>query len=588
MSRYIRPDVLVILSKNLLILGDGRHTIRFTLPSKRHTHPLDPLQLPIEWIERLDPDGKLMGVLENLKWLTEGSEAILPSGVRSLRDALWQARTETPAAGLIVTSQEALVIGRTEAGSRTELLRRFVSRLDWRRLCAYANLTWRDSSDYWTWGDLPPAPYPPGLGAHRRAEDSYVLAREAIDAVIPSGDEQEHLDWTRVKSDRLANSALLDTGRVDFGGLTYWLATGTYAQPNLAFVPDPSSGCQDQRWCMGVATKRDLAITKAYAEGVERYTMGDYQLKDLTRASASELSGTVLTPDELVRYSRRQQQRYQVKPFEPARPDWWVAGSALSGHPVWLPASVIFCPFGDNPEWLLPGYASSNGTAAHGTLAAARLSAWLELNERDAFMRTFLSQIIPPRVRLSLVPQDLVEMMAYAKREFGLHEIHLGLMTSSLGLPVYGCFARSGSRFAVGASCKADRSGAMEKSISEILLQLRHPFESAPIAPEDVVTPEHHAQLYSSSAYASSMDWIFENPSDPINFSDVLETEPKALIAGAFFFDRVLPEGLFVSKSIDPRLIQMTFGFDTLPEDHAPVQRAITSAERLLTPHPFP
>jgi hypothetical protein len=585
MTLHLKPRVMVTLTKDLLILDDGEHAVRASLPARRTPHPKDPIQLPVAWITSVDPTGELLSILSSLGWLSESTPILNPS-TQTLRDAICRALIPLLPPTIIVTAHEALILGHDDGPQgRSEALRRFISRLDWRRLKAYSGLTWRDSRELWVWGDFPSNDSTLGLDPSMTAGGSFVV--EHFPAACGPGRTDSQSPGHPIKG-RLDLVAEIYREAVEFDGRSYWLVTGTYAQPNLAFVPDPSSRRQDHRWCMGVSPELDSAVIKTRAEGVERYLMGDYSMADLVRAPASELTGSVLTPDQLLPYSHRQRQQYGVASFNALTPDWWVSGAAGTGWPTWMPACVVYCPFGHDPEWILPGYSSSNGAAAHTSVSMARQAGWLELNERDAFLRTFLSRDAPPRCSSDAIPSDLHSLMVYAQTEYALTDIQLVRMRSSLGLEVIGCVASTSTRFAIGASCKLTQPEAMEKAITEVVLQFRHPFGSQATEPKDVTTPEDHARLYSTAHMADTMRWMFQGHVEDICGSKMSADEVETLMCGGYFFDKTAPDGLYVSKALDPRLIPMTFGFDTLPEDHPPVRNVLAGSRRLLIPHPFP
>ncbi|MCI0569188.1 MAG: YcaO-like family protein [Myxococcaceae bacterium] len=95
------------------------------------------------------------------------------------------------------------------------------------------------------------------------------------------------------------------------------------------------------------------------------------------------------------------------------RTTWCPAKELVSGHEVWVPASVAYCPPPDGP-YLGPAIVTwtSNGLAAHPDLEEARVRALLEAAERHLLALTLPEGFTPEVVRRYRVARETLTALA--------------------------------------------------------------------------------------------------------------------------------------------------------------------------------
>lgn len=567
-------SILVAKSGATLVLQDAHSRMRLRLDQDWPDLNYASTRFPLSKLGPLPGADDLFTRLQDLGWLSSRWNDLPPS-VIPLRNALaYDLPTECRVT--IATQNSALLLGsELTADARKSALRRFASLLEWQALQHYAPLTWRPRKDYWTWGDLP--------------------TPEFVDAITDSAEDSDSaglIHWThqgQVISRPLTNELEIARDSIAVDGRALWSVSGIHMQPNLATVPDSTVDAAEHRWCMGVDFNEDMAEIKMKAESFERYTMGNFSEKCLMRRAAGNLMGDILRPSEVLKYSQHQRDAFHLTDYADDEEEWWVRGAWGNGRDVYIPAALVFCPFPDSPPWLGPGFTSSNGVAAHTSQASARRAAWLELNERDAVMRMFLSMTPPDRITSKALSSPAQQILQHLASAFAIQELAVVSMYSSLGVPAVACLAYQKDRFMIGASCKPDPDAAIIKSLSEILLQAKFPFGNETPDWKDIATPEDHGRAYANTEMRNSMLWaldgavVVDMPAIP---SPVLDLQK-----GAIYYD--WPDlgsyDFVISRAIDTRLLPLTFGQRTLPE-MLPTVRRITekSRHRLTIPHPFP
>ncbi len=594
-SLALQSDVLVVAHEKQLHLRRGDGLI--TLVDSDLTSLIPALTLhDLAVLDhlRLQPEDRdrLLVELEALDWLRQGPEpdrAVHNDGLAAvMRKAPEENLRRLAQEGLTATTSEEALFIPTSCDPQRALraLRLFVARLDWFRLQAYAALHHLSSENIALAGDRPRVPFQPS------ATDSPVSYRLTDGKWRPTSDRHWEepppttagsVEGRRLSAVTVPRSATRPILKV--GNRVLWLATGEHALPNLRFAGTPSAVPRVPRWCIGVDWDRRRAETKAIGEGVERFNLGDVSSKEVILRPAQELEN-YLDPRRIVAYGPHQHVRLGIKPFDPSHPEWWVRGER-HGSSVWLPAALVFCPFDTGEAWLAPGYSSSNGGAAHTSPHAARLHAWLELVERDAFMRTYLSAIPPPRLAISMLPPSVQELHNHVQAI--ADEAALLLLESSVEVrAVLACAWRNG-RLCLGASAHPDLSAAAEKALTEVVVQVTTPLDLRSMVASDVRTPEDHGRLYADPKMSRRMLWLLDG--DELDRHHLAAEVPitESSLEAFSYVRRV--GNWFVARALDPRLLVLTFGWDNELLGH-PAARAMLQSDAgdrsPLIPHPFP
>lgn len=137
------------------------------------------------------------------------------------------------------------------------------------------------------------------------------------------------------------------------------------------------------------------------------------------------------------------------------------------GSDVWLPAELIFMPYGDDPSRLVFGW-SSNGLASGNSIEEATLHALLEVLERDALAMNTVrddSQWLPPFE----LPKPF-RSSAEEWRRMGI-QLSVRLVPSAVGLPCFRALLHDAGVDAIGlaegSGLHFDRDIALARAICE-------------------------------------------------------------------------------------------------------------------------
>lgn len=204
----------------------------------------------------------------------------------------------------------------------------------------------------------------------------------------------------------------------------------------------------------------DRARQAAIGEAVERYC-GNAVPETLVRSSYRDLKRPAVDPERLALYSAEQ---YTAKgfPFVPMTRDLeieWVPGRRLdSGDDVLVPASLVYLNYRRRPH---TNAHANAGIAAGRTLAEAEQAALLEVLERDAVTRWWMSGEPATGIEAPVV-RALSEATA------------LGWQVTFLSIPgevpVIGAFIEHDGIVAFGTACRTTAGAAAAKALTEAVV----------------------------------------------------------------------------------------------------------------------
>ncbi|MBK6004880.1 YcaO-like family protein [Ramlibacter ginsenosidimutans] len=245
-------------------------------------------------------------------------------------------------------------------------------------------------------GDTAARPALAALAQTLRAPDDAPAVRRPLWLVMPSlllGMPPDPRDL-----DAAAGATALRIGRAP-------LPRAHEAAPTFAFT----ASWIEQPGTAGLGRAADpvLAMRKAEAEAWER--LGWRTLGACRRAALVDVPGA-LDPQAFCAYSQRQyaQPGFGLQAFSPARDYLWRAGvHADSGRAVHLPAECLH-PAASLPQWARQqacANASTSGVAAWPDAEGALARGTLELLERDAFLRHWLSGQSAPALTITSLPE---------------------------------------------------------------------------------------------------------------------------------------------------------------------------------------
>lgn len=203
------------------------------------------------------------------------------------------------------------------------------------------------------------------------------------------------------------------------------------ANGRWAWTAGPVRGAGTSVWTLGRAADPAWAVDKAEAEAWERKAWLTPVRLDV--ATGVELPGA-RDPSDFIRYSDAQRRRagFPFTAYDAGRTMAWCAGTdVLRGVPCHLPADCI------HPWTALPASqprhtaASTSGVAAWTDPEGALTRAVLELVERDAALRAWLSRSAPPQIEPDSLPSETRQRLQ-ALEDAG-HRVHLLALPSNWG-----------------------------------------------------------------------------------------------------------------------------------------------------------
>jgi ribosomal protein S12 methylthiotransferase accessory factor len=276
-----------------------------------------------------------------------------------------------------------------------------------------------------------------------------------------------------------------------------------------------------------------LAYIKATVEACERRAMGTPRAVQVARRADWE---DALDPRSVIRYRPEQfrQRGTDLRPFDDHLPCGWVTGQRLAtGRPVQVLAEQVYlpAPLGETFPGSLAGYVrcSSSGCAGHTALGPARDAAILELVERDAFMRAWLTQQPGVGISLRSLPGDLARR-AKALQQAGC-TLALQVLASPWAVVVMACAQHHGCHFtAVSAAARMTLretlGSAMEEMEAIVFARLHEP-ETARLLPRDVRNPRDHGALYATARHYRRADAFLLAPSTPRTFATLERADAR-------------------------------------------------------------
>lgn len=355
----------------------------------------------------------------------------------------------------------------------------------------------------------------------------------------------------------------------------------------------------------GRDVRPELAHRKAVAEAIER--LGYREPRGLQSGRMVDMDHA-LDPRLVVQFSPAQYRvpTFPFKNFEPTAKHLWVEGVAAgTGRKVAVLADLVFASDALQTKHRYRATywrANSSGCAAGTTPSDAQLAAVLELAERDAFMRHWLSQKPGTGIAEDSLPASLRQRIAAIRATgFAVSVQHL----PSKVAPVIFLFARHALRQATCVSAGAGLT--LEKACLSALVELEsrvfsilHGHAVPPLNPTDVQSPDDHFALYTRPNYFDRADGLLPGEATAswktvaqqvdLRTRDLLYEKMHEAQLEPVFID-ITPsrngisngrERLAVCRAIVPGLIPMSFGFGMEPRAMMPIH------PKARFPHPFP
>lgn len=230
----------------------------------------------------------------------------------------------------------------------------------------------------------------------------------------------------------------------------------------------------------GCGISPEACRQSALGEAVELGSCCEWGSERLVSARADDLEGDFVLPCELNGFSAEQiafrtewNLKYGGYDWRPddrtdRRIDWIASEDALDGSVVYLPADAVFVGRRNPGDEQSVAIADSNGCASGRTQECAKLSALLELIERDATGRWWHGNRRRPAI-----PQDVLsewpELATWIKER--ARRTVLIDITTDLGIPVVAAVSSAGHETgcAVGFAARSTISEAACRAVIEML-----------------------------------------------------------------------------------------------------------------------
>jgi ribosomal protein S12 methylthiotransferase accessory factor len=169
----------------------------------------------------------------------------------------------------------------------------------------------------------------------------------------------------------------------------------------------------------GASLSKEIALSKAIGESLERYFMGKYRESGFMSGTYADLSTrlAVLDIQDLNGFTDEQKRVFPEFDYSADSVLRWTEGRLYpSGKRVLMPAQTVFWNYiYRNEKTLLKN--TTSGCAGHFTREEAVLSALLELIQRDAFLIYWLNNLSPSVLQIpTRTYTQLDELLAYVQR----------------------------------------------------------------------------------------------------------------------------------------------------------------------------
>lgn len=281
-----------------------------------------------------------------------------------------------------------------------------------------------------------------------------------------------------------------------------------------------------------------------------------------------------------------------LEKFDPHKPIQWIHARYANGEAVYVPIDLVFYPIGVSEIGRsLVADVDSSGMAAHVDVQVAAEKALLELLERDALMKAWMSKQPPSKIEVASLPvfhQKRAEFWrslgkTYEVLDFGHDDVAIvGVVIRSENgdYPFMVCGASASANSFEAALRKASQEA--ELGMAEYVTA---PQKASKLRPEEVHSPADHANFYAYDDYRSEIEWLWSGPTkaraDAISGRKDILRDYNPVIVRLTKDD----DPLQVVRVIAPALVPISFGYGREVYLHAAVKRPDYTPPR--APHFF-
>jgi SagB-type dehydrogenase family enzyme len=311
-------------------------------------------------------------------------------------------------------------------------------------------------------------------------------------------------------------------------------------------------------YATGVHWAESLAGVKARSEFVERQSCGRPQVDRVGSADTLQEQFRVfdaghLFPDDLPGFTAEPS---EFSPFDASDSSYqWRIGESEAAGPTVIPIELVYLSVRSSDMGRkLCGTATSNGVAAHTTRREARTSALFELIERDAFVRHWVAQRPPARIK----PPSGIFGMKLEKLERLKVEIIFGQLDAIVPVIFCAIISPRGELLAFGLAADPSANAAIEKCFLDAYATYLTAGQSA-----NTGTGAHvrHYAAYQHPDSVSGIRWFFDGPHSELR-GEVDQQSYEHLYRQTCFVD-LDPRSdtdLFVVRALNADLRPIWFG----------------------------
>ncbi|MEO5927067.1 MAG: YcaO-like family protein [Patescibacteria group bacterium] len=321
------------------------------------------------------------------------------------------------------------------------------------------------------------------------------------------------------------------------------------------------------------SSTRELAVVKAIAEGVERFSTGWIPPPVKTGIMSDLGSVEIIHPHDLQRYAKQQPVPSRLATFNRRSIASWYAVRKWGGDAkAYVPGDFLFYPYGDDNKKLYC-YATSNGVAAHTDIQMALWKATSELLERESLIAWWFSGSMPPRL-----PDTEMQYLEQYIRAWHAKGVELRFLDITTSIPSVCVVAIDRKRRSSIVSSASDYNltNASAHACAEVLRGITELDEVArsKVPPKRVRSVEDHLRCFISGYAFDYVDaWSsglktggisrFPKYADPeLCLNWVVDK-----VGPLFYYEHALPKSTFrdqplvVTRSIIPDVVSIKFGY---------------------------
>lgn len=365
---------------------------------------------------------------------------------------------------------------------------------------------------------------------------------------------------------------------------------GWKGDPPTRYTAFARLASQNSSFAGGVGLTSSEAALKAIGEGFERHASGLLRIDK--SCPAEELNSAWIDPNIAAPFAQIGGFNVDLQTFDPKKNWDWVSGTrGDTNENIFVPIDLVFYPLSEKKLGRKPcAFASSSGAAAHTSKSEAKVSALLELIERDALMATWYS-----RKKVTAVPLEFIDPVVRTRikkiEQQGFSVRILDFSMDSCPVAVTVIWSRkSYPHFVAGASAALHWGRAINKGFTEaedLWFSFITSKRRRSMNKEDVRSPEDHGRLYAASDHLDQVAWLIR----------AREKAPSVLhCSAADLFSRFEPafvdlssqedSSLHVVRAVSEKLLPINFGYGTEHVGHSRIKRLGLSWKRVFPSFP--